>query len=64
MTITEEATRCPDCNEIESVAGVCLNVECARAIRQATIGAARSTHKATATAVSGPAAWTQSGNVD
>jgi hypothetical protein len=65
MSVIEDI-RCPECGEIESAQGQCLNINCDRAVRQATAAAGRATHKATAAAssTSGPNAFTSSGRVD
>lgn len=67
MSVIEDV-RCPDCGEIESAEGTCLNINCSRAVRQATAGAGRATHKATAatgsTSKDQPNAFTHSGRVD
>lgn len=67
MSTMVEATRCEECGEVEGEGGICLNVNCERAARQATAGAGRATHKATAaasTAQDQPRAFTSSGRVD
>jgi len=58
--------RCPECSELLSDGGTCLNVECRRAQEQATRSATRETAKATTAAAAGsaPQAWTRSGRVD
>lgn len=54
---------CSDCGHtLEN--GVCLNIDCETARRQATTGAARQTAKAGAPMTVGPAAYTVSGRVD
>lgn len=67
MSVIEDV-RCPECGEMESEQGICLNVNCSRAARQATAGAGRATHKATAAAsksdTTQPNAFTHSGRVD
>jgi hypothetical protein len=65
MSVMEDV-RCPECGEVESEGGICLNVNCDRAVRQATAGAGRATHKATAaaSATDSPNAFTSSGRVD
>lgn len=55
---------CPDCGRATEN-GVCLNIDCARARRQATSSASRETAKASGTmAGGGPRAFTSSGRVD